>query len=283
MPILKRIEPLPFAKVQTIIAIITGFILGLIYTIFSSASFYQVGFSEWLIGPFAIIFDPIIFGIFAFIVSIIIAIIYNSAAAKIGGIEFRMDSTENTTELKGIDAISFAKIYTLLLFFSGFIAGALNLVRYLLNPVNNSIYGSPIYTSIYNLFYGPWSIIVDPIIYAVVGFILALIVAAIYNAIRPRIGGVILKFRKSETNTILEGFGVISTAKIATALFLIFGIIYGSIILILLGSLGVGVGALSFILIIIISAVSGFIVGAVDTFLFNFAAGYVKGIPLKFE
>lgn len=282
MPILKRIEPLPFAKVQTIIAIITGFILGLIYTFFSGASFYQVGFSEWLIGPFAIIFDPIIFGIFAFIVSIIIAIIYNSAAAKIGGIEFRMDSTENTTELKGIDAISFARIYTLLLFFSGFIAGALNFVSYLLNP-NNSIYGSPIYTSIYNLFYGPWSIIVDPIIYAVVGFILALIVAAIYNTIRPRIGGVILKFRKSETNTMLDGFGVISTAKIATALFLIFGIIYGGIILILLGSLGVGVGALSFILIIIISAVSGFIAGAVYAFLFNFAAGYVKGIPLKFE
>jgi len=87
--------------------------------------------------------------------------------------------------------------------------------------------------------------------------------------------------------TEIKKLDVMSVAKIAGAVGLIWGLIVGIIMALGFGTLGAvageglmtGIGAFgAFIISIIAGAIGGFINGAITAFIYNLAAGWVGGI-----
>jgi hypothetical protein len=92
--ILKRIGPLSLAKVSAVIYAIIGFIVGCVFALISligGAVSQQFGgrgggFGA-IFGVGAVILFPIMYGVFAFIASLISAALYNLLASWVGGVE----------------------------------------------------------------------------------------------------------------------------------------------------------------------------------------------------
>lgn len=91
-------------------------------------------------------------------------------------------------EIKKIDLMSLAKILALIYAIIGFLAAILAVVAMYLDPlIATSI--MPIST------FGPIIIVLVPIIYAIVGFIIGAIIAILYNIIASKIGGIKIELK----------------------------------------------------------------------------------------
>ncbi|HTY15711.1 MAG TPA: hypothetical protein VMC42_08395 [Methanoregulaceae archaeon] len=91
----------------------------------------------------------------------------------------------------------------------------------------------------------------------------------------------------------LKKLDIWSVAKIGAVLGLIWGIIWGIVMALWIGSLGIiakslfpmaGLGAgLAFVSMVIFGLIAGFIGGAIWSFIYNIAAGFVGPIQLDLE
>ncbi|MDD4127203.1 MAG: hypothetical protein PHV39_05895 [Methanomicrobium sp.] len=94
----------------------------------------------------------------------------------------------------------------------------------------------------------------------------------------------------------IKRLGVISVAKIFTAVSLVIGLIvgilfllFGSIFAVFMGgyaaqaAMGVGAGLVAIVVMTIGGAVVGFIYGAIVAVIYNIAAGWFGGIELELE
>lgn len=97
---------------------------------------------------------------------------------------------------------------------------------------------------------------------------------------------------KQTEKVILRRLGVLSLAKVYAVLFAIFGLIMGIVVAITaviagsvvgFGWFGAGLGVLAIIVLPIMFALIGFIMGAVSAFLYNVVAGWVGGVEITFE
>lgn len=91
MVVLKRLGVLSVAKLQALTMAVFGLLIGLIYAFIGIIASAIGGGAEAALGIglslLAIIFVPIIYGIFGFIVGAIGAFVYNLFAGWVGGIE----------------------------------------------------------------------------------------------------------------------------------------------------------------------------------------------------
>ena len=96
--VLKRIDPMSYAKVYAAITVLVVFVICLIYALFIFAFSGMMGGEAGAIGAgFAIamvIFGPLIYGVIVFIFGLLTAWLYNLIAARIGGIELELEEYE---------------------------------------------------------------------------------------------------------------------------------------------------------------------------------------------
>jgi hypothetical protein len=103
--VIKRVGVLSWAKIQAVIMLVFGLIIGVIYglilmtfgAMMSSLGSSTRGTGEaaggaFIIGLMAMIFMPIVYGIIGFIAGAIGAFVYNSAAKFVGGMELEMEA-----------------------------------------------------------------------------------------------------------------------------------------------------------------------------------------------
>ena len=81
--IIKRIDPMSFAKIFAVIYAAMGLILGVLFALFGSL-FGRAGAG---FGFASIILFPILYGVIGFIATAIMALIYNAAAGSVGGMQ----------------------------------------------------------------------------------------------------------------------------------------------------------------------------------------------------
>jgi hypothetical protein len=86
--------------------------------------------------------------------------------------------------LKRIGVGSFAKIYSLLLMVVGLLEGILYAVNYSVNPLAATTYSNM------GLNLGYSAIIVLPLVYAAMGFLIGLLLAWLYNSFAGMVGGI---------------------------------------------------------------------------------------------
>lgn len=93
--VIRRVSPLSVAKIAGILYAIMGFVFGailtLITTVMSSALSSAAGSGQnpfgMLFGAAAIVTLPIFYGVLGFIMTLIMAALYNLVAGWVGGIE----------------------------------------------------------------------------------------------------------------------------------------------------------------------------------------------------
>jgi hypothetical protein len=129
--------------------------------------------------------EVVIIGVVYFVCGVIAVWIYNFLAVRIGGIEL----TVKKKEITKIAILPYAKIEAIFSAILGFIYGAVVSVVFLLIslvPRGTSIsMGHPLIRIL-----GPYSIILFPIAFFIIGFVAAAIGAGLYNWLVPKVGGI---------------------------------------------------------------------------------------------
>ena len=86
--IIKRIDPVSYAKFGGALCAIVGLLIGLVVALVGSS------LGGTMIGGFgmaAVIIAPILYGIFGFVASLITALIYNLVAGWVGGVRIDVE------------------------------------------------------------------------------------------------------------------------------------------------------------------------------------------------
>lgn len=89
--IIKRIDPMSFAKLNGVMYAAIGLIAGLFFALVGNGVFGAGGGMMGSFGMAAIIVLPIIYGVFGFIATAIFAMIYNLVAGWVGGIKLEVE------------------------------------------------------------------------------------------------------------------------------------------------------------------------------------------------
>ncbi|MGH7564812.1 MAG: hypothetical protein ACREK5_10375 [Gemmatimonadota bacterium] len=92
--VIERIGPVSLAKVMGGIYAVLGFVAGALFTLFAlvgaaagAASDPEMAWMAPLFGVAAIVIFPILYGVIAFVMGLVISALYNLIAARVGGIE----------------------------------------------------------------------------------------------------------------------------------------------------------------------------------------------------
>jgi hypothetical protein len=92
--VIRRIEPVPAAKVMGTLYALLGFIIGVCVALVSLAG----GLASARLGGFglgfgigAIIVAPILYGVIGFLITLLGAALYNWAAGRVGGIQIQTE------------------------------------------------------------------------------------------------------------------------------------------------------------------------------------------------
>jgi hypothetical protein len=89
--IIKRIDPMSYAKVQGVLCALLGLIFGIGIALIGMVGGSSGGGMLRGLGLLAIIVVPILYGLFGFIVTIIAALLFNMAAGWVGGIKLDVE------------------------------------------------------------------------------------------------------------------------------------------------------------------------------------------------
>ena len=96
--VLKRIDPISFAKLYAVVLTVIVFVVCLIYALIFLSFAGMMGDEFGAIGAGAaiamVIFVPIICAIFYFLLGLLMAWLYNVVAARIGGVELEFEEYE---------------------------------------------------------------------------------------------------------------------------------------------------------------------------------------------
>jgi hypothetical protein len=89
--IIKRIDPISYAKVQGVLCALLGLIFGIGIALIGMIGGSSGGGMLRGLGLLAIIVVPILYGLFGFIATIIAALLFNMAAGWVGGIKLDVE------------------------------------------------------------------------------------------------------------------------------------------------------------------------------------------------
>ncbi len=272
MMALKHINVISAAKIFAIVNAIIGFVIAVFIFIFTSL-FGSVlgshGFALFGRGAALLVILPVFLLVMGFVVTAIETWLYNLLAKRIGGI--KIDLSKN--RLKGIDLMSAAKIYAA----GGAIVG---LVAGIIFAISGLASGSSTLAIL-----GLASIVLFPLLFALVFFVVAAIGIGVYNFVAYRIGGIKLFIKGGE----LKSIGAMSYAKIEGIFGAIVGLVEGAAYTI--GSVFIpasfampvfarSIGALSIIAYPIFYFVLSFVVAFIGAWLYNTIASRIGGIKV---
>jgi hypothetical protein len=86
--VINRLGPLSSAKVIGLLYAILGLAMGAIISLISAAGgFAHAGPATPLFGIAAVVFIPIAYGVMGFVMTVILAALYNGLAKLVGGVE----------------------------------------------------------------------------------------------------------------------------------------------------------------------------------------------------
>lgn len=86
--VINRVGPLSSAKVIGLLYAILGLAMGAIISLISAAGgFAHAGAATSLFGIAAVVFIPIAYGVMGFVMTVILAALYNGLAKLVGGVE----------------------------------------------------------------------------------------------------------------------------------------------------------------------------------------------------
>ncbi|MGH7549549.1 MAG: hypothetical protein ACREK3_02215 [Gemmatimonadota bacterium] len=92
--VIERIGPVSLAKVMGAIYAVIGFVVGALFTLFAligavagASSDPEMAWMAPLFGVAAIVVFPILYGVMAFVMGLVVSGLYNLVAGRIGGIE----------------------------------------------------------------------------------------------------------------------------------------------------------------------------------------------------
>lgn len=95
--VVERIAPLSLAKVLGAIYAVIGFVAGAMFSLFAlmgaaagAASEPEMAWMAPLFGIAAIVIFPILYGVIAFVMGLVVGGLYNLVAGRIGGIEITL-------------------------------------------------------------------------------------------------------------------------------------------------------------------------------------------------
>lgn len=91
MVVIKSVEIMSVVKIKALFGIVFGLFWGCLFALFG----FSIGFEKSIPGieifsPASIVIFPIIFSILALIIGAIVALLYNTFASMIGGIEIEL-------------------------------------------------------------------------------------------------------------------------------------------------------------------------------------------------
>lgn len=216
---LNEIDPLSYGKIQAVMWLIAGLVLGVIGSLLilalgpsvvrflsnryaNAISGYSLASLARLIPAFAVLLPVIgILGgaLIGFLAGVIIGFLYNFSASKVGGV--KLDLTKDRRTLAHVEPMSYAKVLAIMIGVFGAISGAL------VGAVSGSLGGGAL--SLLGLIAGA---LLGIIIGAIFGFIIGLIYAALYDIIAERFGGIRIELSKDTKQ--LNRIDVISYAKV---------------------------------------------------------------------
>lgn len=87
--VINRVGPLSSAKVIGLLYAILGLAMGAILSVISAAGGFAhaAGSAGPLFGIAAVVFIPIVYGVMGFVMTLILAALYNGLAKLVGGVE----------------------------------------------------------------------------------------------------------------------------------------------------------------------------------------------------
>ncbi len=174
---LKSIEPISAGRIAAAGGAIVGLIAGIIFLIVSAAS-GSAGLVLFGIG--AIVLFTILFAIGFFIFIVIEAWLYNFIASKIGGVVIYFKGKE----LRRIEIMPYAKIEGVFGAIIGLIEGIAYSIRSSVPTATHMALSGLAQTL------GLLTIIVFPILYAILTFVTSAVQAFLYNWLVPQVGGI---------------------------------------------------------------------------------------------
>lgn len=188
---LRSIEPVSFGKIYAVMLAIVVFVCALIFGVIGAALASAFGVSSLAVVAIIalIIILPVLALIVGFVCAAIFALVYNFVASRIGGIKLYF----NGDELKNVGILSYAKILAVFGAIIGLIYGA---VFTFAIAVGGSYMSSGAVTPSVFHSLGVFAIILFPILFCVLEFVVAAFESFVYNKIAPSIGGIRLKFSK---------------------------------------------------------------------------------------
>lgn len=242
----------------------------------------------------------VVFPVGSFLLSItqsfLYALIYNLLVPKLGGIQIEL---ANMSEITKTGVIPFALIVAAVTAIFQFLIQLVFVpMQYLLigfagsmiktfAAATNSTMPAASMGSLgaFSAFGAILNIILTPIMTFIMVFIGAVILAALYNVLSPKIGGIKLGLsEKAHGFLAIDNISPVALGLIGGAIAAVFGIIIGLLLLIILAIAG---SALAGLVMLFVYAIGGFIVifiaYALTAVFYNFLAPKIGGFEIKLE
>ena len=296
---IKSIEIVPYTLMTSSVNAVWAFIyaiftviLGLIPFIISPTP--ENSISLWFYIA-SIVSSPVISFVLGVLQSFLFALIYNLLVPKLGGIKLGL---ENLSEIKSIPVMPFALITSTIsavfvliiaLIVMPFVAAYIPVVSQLMSslPLNRTTIPAESISAFgtFGVIGSILSIIILPIVAFIIIFIIDAILAALYNLIAPRIGGIKLEFAANADNMYeILSVAPVQLALISAVIAAICGIIIGIIAIIISATYGTVIAGVMFLAGFTIGLLVGvFIVYTILALIYNFLRPKIGGIKLELQ
>lgn len=188
--------------------------------------------------------------------------------------------------LKSIEPISFAKVIAFITFILGLIVGVFFT---LIGTAGRSFFNAKL-MGLSLILISPFSIILDPIYFGILGFINGFIICFVYNAASQKIGRTRIKLSKKRDNYVLNNIGPLSLAKIYAVIEFFLGVIHGvlqlfssnmkysasPIVAFIYGPAGIIVWP-------VLNLIIGFVFALIGAIVYNFISKKIGGLSIRFN
>jgi hypothetical protein len=300
---IKSIKIVPYTLMTSSVSAVWGLLFAIILLIFAGAFSAALpsqfsSFSGFLLGLG--VAGLVVFPVGSFLLSItqsfLYALIYNLLVPKLGGIQIEL---ADMSEITKAGVIPFALIvaavtavfqfliqlvFVPLQYLSiGFIT---TMAKTIATTTNSTIATSSMGSlGAFSALGAILNIILTPIITFIVIFIGAVILAALYNVLAPKLGGIKIGLSEKAHGFLgIDSISPVALGLIVGAIAAVFGIIIGILFLIILAIAG---SALAGLVMLFVFAIGGFIVifiaYALTAVFYNFLAPKIGGFEIKLE
>ena len=295
---IKSIEIVPFTLMTSSVNAVWAFIYAIFLVILGIIVFAlsPTPANEAVIGFYiaSIVSSPVLSFIAGVLQSFLFALIYNLLVPKLGGIKLGL---EDLSEIKSVPVVPFALITSTIsaifvliamLIIMPLIAAYIPAIIHAMSslPLNTTTVPVQDLSAIqtFGIAGSILSIIILPIVTFVVVFIADAILAALYNLLAPRVGGIKLEFASAADIYEVLSVAPVPLALIISSIVAVIGIIVGIIAIIISAIYGAAILGVGFLIGFTIGGfVVSFVVYAIFALIYNFLRPKIGGVKLELE